>query len=101
MAFIESRLLDKVAMGFSGGPEFRTRVVALANGREKRNIDWSQPRRRYVAPYGNKAPDVYASLLAAFTACRGQAHGFRFKDWLDYVATDEPLGNAPSGSTAV
>ena len=99
MAFIETpRLLDRVRLGYQAGPEFNTRVVLLDNGQEKRNQNWSHPRRRYTVPYTNITPTQYSELLAAFYAARGAAEGFRFKDWLDYTATTEALGNTPGAN---
>lgn len=99
MSFIETpRLLDRVRLGYSAGPEFKTNVVLLDNGHEQRNQDWVNPRRRYSVPYSNITPTQYSDLLAAFYAARGAANGFRFKDWLDYTCTTEPLGNTPGAN---
>ena len=96
MAFIETpRLLDRVRLGYSAGPEFNTQVVMLDNGKEKRNQQWVNPRRRYSVPYTNITPTQYSAILAAFYAARGASEGFRFKDWLDYACTAEALGNTP------
>lgn len=91
MSFIDTRLDECVAYGFSGGPEWSTQVVALDNGREVRNAQWLYPRHRYAAQYMNLRPDARDAILAAFHACRGQLHAFRFKDWNDYTATAQPL----------
>jgi len=102
MAFIESpRLLERVRLGYEAGPEFNTQVVTMDNGKEKRNQQWVNPRRRYSVPYSNITPAQYLEILAAFYAARGKANGFRFKDWLDYTATLESLGTTPAASTAV
>lgn len=99
MAFIETpRLLDRVRLGYSSGPAFQTRILTLDNGREKRNQNWVNPRRRYTVPYTNITPAQYSGLLAAFYASRGALHGFRFKDWMDYQATTESLGNTPGAN---
>lgn len=102
MAFIESpRLLDRVRLGYEAGPEFNTQVVTLDNGKEKRNQQWVNPRRRYSVPYNNVTPAQYDGIRDAFYKARGAANGFRFKDWLDYTATLESLGTTPAGSTPV
>lgn len=102
MSFIETpRLNDRVRLGYVAGPEYSTNVVNYKNGNERRNSNWSLPRRKYQVPYTNITPTQYADLVAAFYAAKGQANGLRFKDWLDYSATNQSLGNAPSGTTAV
>jgi uncharacterized protein (TIGR02217 family) len=40
-------------------------------------------------------------VLAAFHACRGQLHAFRFKDWNDFQAVNEPLAPAVGTTTPV
>lgn len=97
MAFINTRLDDCVAYGFSGGPEWNTTVVKMDNGTEQRNAQWLYPNHRYTAQYMNLRPEHRDTILGAFHACRGQLHVFRFKDWNDYQATNEPL--APSIGT--
>lgn len=101
MSFVESRLLDCVAYGFQGGPTFATQRVQLRSGIERRNAIRSRPMYRYVAPYQNISQADQATVINVFNAVLGSAHGFRFKDWADYTATLESLGNAPSGTTAV
>lgn len=94
MSFIDARLDDCVAEGFIGGPEWSTLVTPLDNGREVRNAQWLYPRHRYSAQYMNLQSDARDEILAAFHACRGQLHAFRFRDWNDYTATDQPLVNS-------
>ncbi len=98
MAFIDQRLAACVAYGFSGGPEWQTQLVMLNNGREQRNADWLYPRHRYSAEFLNLSKEGRDAILAAFHACRGRLHVFRFKDWNDFTATDEPL--APTIGTS-
>jgi uncharacterized protein (TIGR02217 family) len=91
MAYINTRLSKRVAYGFAGGPEWQTQIVRLANGREQRNGQWLFPKHRYVAQYMNISQELRDDVLAAFHACRGQLHAFRFLDRNDYQATNEPL----------
>lgn len=90
-----------IAYGFSGGPEFSTRVTTLKNAHERRNANWAQPRHRYTAPFENIKPTEYAEIKRLFMACRGMAYGFLFKDPLDYSALLESLGITPAGSSPV
>lgn len=100
--FIEERLTDPCpAYTFASTSQWSTRVVTLANGNEKRNVNWSQPKQSFSAPFQNITAEAARALKAAHYATRGMAYGFRFKDWADFQATNEPLGIAPSGSTPV
>ena len=101
MAFIDVRLDECVAYGFTGGPEWSTQIVPLDNGREVRNAQWLYPRHRYTAQYMNLRPPAQRVILAAFHACRGQLHAFRFKDHNDYQLIDEPIGIAAGGTEPV
>lgn len=96
--------LDNVcpAYGWQGGPEADTEVTALRNRHERRNAVGARMRHRFTLPFQNIQRASYlAYLKAAHLAMRGRLHSFLVKDWLDFAATLESLGNAPSGSTAV
>lgn len=101
MSFIETRMSDRVALGFQAIPFYSTRINPLDNGKEKRNINWTRAKRRYSALFQNFTPAQFELILATFHAVRGAAHSFRFKDWTDFEVTGGSLGVAPSGSTAV
>lgn len=101
MAIIATRLSQRVEAGFSVVPGYKTNVKQLASGMEARNAVWARPRRRWTARYGAFTPEMRAELLGLVHVVRGQLDGFLFKDWSDYKALLEPLGNAPSGTTAV
>lgn len=89
MAFVEQRILDNVAYGFRGGPTFHTNMRRLRNGARVAEAFRSRPLYRFVAPYQNLEKDDHKLIIAAFNACQGMAHGFRFKDWSDYQAVNE------------
>lgn len=97
MAYIDTRLSDCVAYGFTGGPDYRTLVTPMDNGREHRNGQWLYPKHQYSAQFMNIRAEDRDTILAAFHAARGQLHCFRFKDWNDYEATSEVI--APSVGT--
>lgn len=100
--FIEERLTDPCpAYTFASGASWSTRVVTLANGQEKRNVNWSRPKQQFTCPFQNISAEMAQILKGAFYVARGMAYGFRFKDWADYTATNEPLGISPAGSTPV
>lgn len=91
LPFAEERLELGFDYGAEGGPEFATDIVVMASGHEARNQNWSQARGRWQAGeriIGRAKKDY---LLAFFRARRGRLQGFRFKDWSDWYAVDEPL----------
>lgn len=92
--FNETRLLDCVAYGSQFGQEFRTRVVTLKSGYERRNAEWSMPLGRYSVLYQALSPEDHAAVRAAHMACMGSAIPFRFKDWTDFTAENEVIGTA-------
>lgn len=94
MIFNETRLLDCVAYGSEFGQEFSTRIVQLRSGHERRNINWSMPLGRYSVIYTALRPEDHWKVRAAHMASMGAAIPFRFKDWSDYRAENEPLGIA-------
>lgn len=89
MAYLDAYLQPCPGFGWNGGPEFSTRIVEMASGRERRNADWSQARHRYTAPYLNISKEAYRLIKQMHMVCRGQLHCFRFRDELDYQADNE------------
>ena len=100
MSFINTPLLETVSYGFSGGPTFRTTRVELQSGIVRRNAEHSRPIYRYSAPYNAiKEADNHA-LIAAYNACLGPTHSFRFKDWADYQVVNQIIGVATADGEA-
>jgi len=100
-AFHDIQFPLSVALGAVGGPERRTEIVTLANGREERNSPWAGSRRRWNAGVGVRSLDDLHVLLNFFEARRGRLHGFRWRDPLDWKSSapsqaiapdDQPLG---------
>lgn len=91
MSIIDARLSDCVAYGFTGGPEYLTEVVGMDNGREVRGSKWLYPRHRYSARYPGLPAETRDELLAVFHAAKGRFRAFRFKDWNDFEAIEQPL----------
>lgn len=89
--FNESRLLDSVAYGSSFGQEFSTRITTLRSGHERRNANWARPLGQYSVLFQNLRPEDHALVRRAHMACMGSLVAFRFKDWTDYQAKDQPL----------
>lgn len=89
--FIDAVLSDAVAYGFEGGPEYLTDITEQDNGYEHRNSVWMFPRHRYSARFVNIPDEAKTEILAAFHACRGRAHSFKFKDWNDYYVENQRI----------
>jgi uncharacterized protein (TIGR02217 family) len=90
------------AYGWQTMVNFSTHVVALRNGHERRNQNWAQMKHGFVLPFQNITDSAYLiDLKAVFVAAGGQTESFLAKDNSDFEAANEPLGNAPSGSTPV
>lgn len=99
--FINQRMSVGVASGFIGGPEWRTDVQTLASGREMRNKLWKFPKHHYRANVGAFIPSDILELRSMFYACAGQWGAFRFRDLVDYNATQEALAVAVGTVTPV
>jgi uncharacterized protein (TIGR02217 family) len=91
MTFIDTRLSSCVGINFSGGPEWSTLAREMANGIGLYRGNWAMPHHRYTADYTLFKPEEQNEILAAFIACRGRVHSFRFKDWNDYQANDQAM----------
>lgn len=92
MAFHEVQFPTDISYGSLGGPEFRTEVITLASGFEKRNIQWTYPLERWQVGYGVTTQALLDLLRDFFYVRRGKAYGFRFKSPDDYSVTGQLIG---------
>jgi uncharacterized protein (TIGR02217 family) len=99
MSFHEVRFPDNIAYGATGGPEFATTVVVTGAGHEQHNVNWAEARGRWDVASGLKNQQQLDELIAFFSARKGRAYGFRFKDWTDYKATGQLLGMGDGAQT--
>jgi uncharacterized protein (TIGR02217 family) len=99
MAFDEVRLPGCIERGAQGGPGFKTTIITLSSGFEKRNQDWSETRGTWDIGYGIKTTDDLDNLISFFYARRGRARGFRFKDWSDYILKKQAIGIGNGSNT--
>jgi len=103
MSFLETpRFPDQVAFWAVGGAGFNTTIIVVNSGYEQRNINWSQSRAKYdISEAMRTLADVDATI-AFFRAVKGKAHGFRFKDFMDYIVTTSNgiLGDGMGDGTA-
>lgn len=95
--FDDVRLPEEIEQGSTGGPSFSTSIVRLGSGAEARNQNWQQQRMVYDVGYGISSsavdsddPSNFYVVQTFFYARRGRFRGFRFKDWTDYQAFNEP-----------
>ena len=108
-AFHDVRFPTAISLGASGGPERRTRIVALASGFEERQSAWADSRRRWEAGMGVRSLDDLHAVTAFFEARRGRLHGFRWKDASDWrsglpsaapTPLDQRIGTGDGTATA-
>lgn len=91
MAFHDVRLPEDIERGATGGPRFKTTVMDLISGKEKRNIEWEEVRGRWDIGYGIQAKEELDGVKNFFYARWGRAHSFRFKDWSDFEIGNHAL----------
>lgn len=77
--------------GTSGGPSFSTIVTTASTGFETRVPMWRVGKYKFTVIYSLKSPAKMIPVVAFFIARAGKSRGFRFKDWSDFQATNEPL----------
>lgn len=87
--FIEQRFPVEISYGSTGGPTFSTTVFESSSGYEQRNVNWSKSRCRYDVSHGIKTHADMEDILNFFYTVRGKATAFRYKDWSDYILTQE------------
>lgn len=97
MSLINARLLDKLALGFTGGPGYLTTKVTLNSGKTARNAERSQPLYRYSAGYDRISRSDHDLIIAAYNAALGPLHTFLFRDRADYQLDDVVIGTAVGG----
>lgn len=107
MAFHDVRLPTGVERGATGGPRFKTTLLALGSGFELRDPTWAQTRGVWDIGYSARSDILTLREVRDFFYCRrGRAHSFRFKDWADYIIgvpdtdTDQTIGTGDGSTTA-
>lgn len=88
MSFIETpRFPEDISFGMQSGPTYNTDIVVVSSGAESRNANWTAARWKGDVSYGVRTQTQLDTLIAYFRAMKGRAHGFRIKDWSDYLVT--------------
>jgi uncharacterized protein (TIGR02217 family) len=98
MAFHDVRLPVDVERGAVGGPRFKTTVLSLSSGHEKRNIEWENIRSFFDVGYGIESKEDFKDVIEFFYARQGKAHSFRFKDWSDFEVARQSIGTTDSST---
>ena len=104
MSFDDVRLPVYVERGARGGGRFKTQIVSLSSGYEKRNRQWSKARMRWDIGYGIQDQDDYEDIIEFFYARQGMYQGFRFKDWTDFrvgtTSNPQTIGTGDNSETS-
>ena len=91
MSFDNVRFPTLISYGATGGAKFRTEIIQIFSGHERRNKSWSQSRSEYQVAHRIKDQIELDELIAFFRARAGRARGFRFRDWADYKLQSENI----------
>lgn len=84
--FTESpRFWVDISRGSAGGPTFNSLVVQLDNGNEQIFARWQYPLHEYDVSFGVKTQADLDLVRQLFWIKKGQAGGFRYKDWADFT----------------
>jgi uncharacterized protein (TIGR02217 family) len=96
--FSDYRFPTDVSYGMLSSTYFDTEVIETHTGHEYRNIRNPFGRNKYTLVGGIRTNEQTQQLINFFRAVRGKAIGFRFKDWLDYQATNQDIAIADGKS---
>ena len=91
--FDDVRLPEDIERGTTGGPGFRTTVISMVGGGERRNQEWEFTRSKFNIGYGIRKRDDMEEVYSFFHERRGRLRGFRFKNWLDFQVVAGPVGS--------
>lgn len=97
--FHDVRFPADISLKASGGPEFKTQITELNNGREQRNLSWQQGRNKYQLELKNIGQEQAKRIIGFFSSRRGKTYSFRFKDWADFEAKSQQIGIADGTTT--
>lgn len=90
-SFHEVQFPPYLAYSSTGGPQFNTSICSTRNGTESRNANLAVPLINWnITTAVQKIEDIQ-TMMTFFRNRLGQAIGFRFKDWFDYIGTQELL----------
>jgi uncharacterized protein (TIGR02217 family) len=98
------RLPEHIERGAQFGPAYRNVIHEAVSGNEQRFAQWTKCRGVGNFGYGlqdstDKLGD-FRAILSLFRAHFGSVYPFRFRDWSDYVATNEVFGTGDGTKAA-
>ncbi|WP_213308168.1 DUF2460 domain-containing protein [Paraburkholderia sacchari] len=103
--FLETpRFPDDLAVWARGGISYNTTITGSTSGREQRNSLWSYGLGQWDLQNcfrtNGGVSDQYSiqTLRNFFRVAKGQAYGFRFRDWTDYNDEGNGIMGAPVSS---
>lgn len=91
MGKLDVRLPNKLLAGLRIGPEWKSDIVQMANGTEKRAGLWMYPRWRATGSMAAYTAHDREGFRGIFIAAKGRLNAFRVKDPLDWIVSNEPL----------
>lgn len=65
----------------TGGPLLNTSIIPLGSGYERRDANWSDPRRRWNVGDRDLDDADLEYFISLYRVCRGPAVGFWYQDW--------------------
>lgn len=100
MSFLNILFPEDISYGAVGGPQFFTTISTTQDKTEFRSANWSSPRMQYSVQYGLKNKQQIQNLVSFFYIVQGCSYVFRYKDWLDFSASNQALGVGDGEVTA-
>ncbi len=98
------RLPSAIEIGSRFSPTFNNVIQEAIAGNEQRFGRWDKCRGVGDVSYGllnSTDPDGdFRAIVALYRAHFGSLYPFRFKDWSDFQATDEPFGTGDGAEVA-
>lgn len=97
------RLPIYIEKGSGFGPTFRNVIQEAISGNEQRFAQWTKCRCVGDLTYGlqNSTDPLgdFRAILSLYRAHFGSIYPFRFRDWSDYIATNEVFGTGTGSQT--
>lgn len=93
MTFYASLFPVQYGYGSVGGPRFKVEVVKTPNKRERRNVVWTDARRRYDLSMSARDQSQLETINAYHMAMGGPEHSFLFWDYADFELSSELIGS--------
>lgn len=89
--FHDVRLPQHLAIFAVGVSEFSTSIASSKSGREVRNLDNNEAKKRYLLKDCLLSPAQFEEFNAFFKARGGRRYSFRLKDFADFKADKSPI----------